>query len=125
MYWYRDRKKDIPNTFAPDIIENKVFSIPIVINLIDKGFIKRKDVPVDVLKRVDTEIKFQLDPTVKNIPNFFASNIKDKWFSKNDIIECLKFGSIRISQLTCAIAIRVDKLDEYNRCIVNKLDELE
>ena len=124
MYWYRDRKKDIPNTFDP-VSANKFFSVPILIWIIDKGYVKREDVSADVLKRVDAEIKFQQDPTVKNIPNFFASNIKDKWFSKNDIIECLKLGSIRISQLTCAIAIRVDKLEEYNRCIVNKLDELE
>ena len=122
MYWYRDTKQDIPNTFAPDIIENKVFSIPVVINLIDKGFMKREDVPDDVLKRVDDETKFQLDSTVKNIPNFFAPNIHKELFSVNEIVEYLKLGSIRISQLTPAIAIRVDKLDEFNRYKVSKLD---
>ena len=121
MYWYRDTKRDIPNNFAPDIVENKDFCIAEVISLLGKGFMKRKDVPADVLKRIDAEIEFQLDPTVKNIPNFFALNIKDEWFSKNDIVDCLKLGSIRISQLTSVIAIRVDKLDEFNRYIVSKL----
>jgi len=125
MYWYRDTKQDIPNTFTPDNIVNKVFSIPVVINLIDKGFMKREDVPDDVLKRVDAEEKFQLDPTVKNIPNFFAPNIHKEQFSVNEIIEYLKLGSIRISQLTPAIAIRVDKLDEFNRYRVSKLEDLK
>jgi len=65
MYFYRDTKEDIPNTFAPDIIENKVFSIPVIIYLLDKGFMKREDVPTDVLKRVDTEIEFILKTQVK------------------------------------------------------------
>ena len=65
MYFYRDTKEDIPNTFAPDIIENKVFSIPVIIYLLDKGFMKREDVPTDVLKRVDAEIKFILKTQVK------------------------------------------------------------
>jgi len=65
MYFYRDTKEDIPNTFAPDIIENKVFSIPVIIYLLDKGFMKREDVPTDVLKRVDAEIEFILKTQVK------------------------------------------------------------
>jgi len=65
MYFYRDNKEDIPNTFAPDIIENKVFSIPVIIYLLDKGFMKREDVPTDVLKRVDAEIEFILKTQVK------------------------------------------------------------
>ena len=65
MYYYRDTKEDIPNTFAPDIIENKVFSIPVIIYLLDKGFMKRDCVPVDVLKRVDAEIEFILKTQVK------------------------------------------------------------
>jgi len=121
MYWYRDTKRDIPNNFAPDIVENKDFCIAEVISLLGRGCMKRKDVPDYVLKRIDAEKEFQLDPTVKNIPNFFAPNIKDEWFSKNDIIDCLKLGSIRISQLTSVVAIRVDKLDEFNRYIVSKL----
>jgi len=124
MYWYRDTKQDIPNTFAPDIIENKVFSIPIVIYLIDKGFVKREDVPDDILKRVYAEIRFQQDPTVKNIPNFFAPNIKEDWLSESDIIDCLKLGSIRINELTPVIAIRVGKLDEFNQIKVKSLDNL-
>jgi len=70
MHWYRDTKTDIPNTFAPDVIENKVFSIALVINLIDKGFVKREDVPADVLKRVDTEIGFIMETQVKPINHF-------------------------------------------------------
>jgi len=65
MYYYRDTKRDIPNTFAPDIIENKVFSIPVIIYLLDKGFMKRDCVPNDVLKRVDAEIEFILKTQVK------------------------------------------------------------
>ena len=58
MYLYRDTKEDIPNNFAPDLIENKVFSIPVIIFLLDKGFMKRECVPPDVLKRVDAENAF-------------------------------------------------------------------
>ena len=58
MYLYRDTKEDIPNNFAPDLIENKVFSIPVIIFLLDKGFMKRECVPSDVLKRVDAENAF-------------------------------------------------------------------
>jgi len=65
MYYYRDTKRDIPNTFGSDLIENKIFWIPEVIFLIDRGFIKRKDVPADVLKRVDAEIEFILKTQVK------------------------------------------------------------
>jgi hypothetical protein len=65
MYYYRDTKRDIPNTFGSDLIENKIYCIPEVIFLIDRGFIKRKDVPTDVLKRVDTEIEFILKTQVK------------------------------------------------------------
>jgi len=65
MYFYRDTKEDIPNTFASDIIENKVFSIPVIIYLLDKGFMKRDCVPADVLKRVDAEIEFILKTQVK------------------------------------------------------------
>jgi len=124
MYWYRDTKHDIPNTFDPISI-NKFFSVPIVIHTIDRGWVKRKDVPDDVLKRVDAEIRFQYDPTVKNIPNFFAPSIHKELFSVNEIIEYLKLGSIRINELTPAIAIRVDKLDEFNRYKVSKLEDLK
>jgi len=121
MYWYRDTKQNIPNTFDP-VSANKFFSVPILIWNIDRGFVKREDVPADALKRVDDETKFQLDSTVKNIPNFFAPNIHKELFSVNEIVEYLKLGSIRINQLTPAIAIRVDKLDEFNRYKVSKLD---
>ncbi len=120
MYWYRDCERDIPNTFDP-VSANKFFNIPILIWKISKGFVKRENVPAYILRRVDAEIEFQKDPDEKNIANFFAPNIKDEWFSKNDIIDCLKLGSIKISQLTSVIAIRVDKLDEFNRYRVSKL----
>ncbi len=58
MYYYRDTERDIPNTFGSDVIENKTYCIPEVIFLIDRGFIKRKDVSADVLKRVDAELKY-------------------------------------------------------------------
>ena len=122
MYWYRDTERNIPNTFNTDLLENKDYCIAEIIYLLDNDFIKRKDLTDDVLKRVDAEIAFQLDPEEKNIPNFFAPNIKEDWLSESDIIEYLKLGSIRISQLTTTIAIRVDKLDEFNRYKVSKLD---
>jgi len=58
MYKRRDTERDIENNFAPDLIENKVFTITEIIYLLDKGFMKRDCVPADVLKRVDAEIKF-------------------------------------------------------------------
>ena len=65
MYYYRDTKRDIPNTFGSDLIENKTYCIPEVIFLIDREFIKRKDVPADVLTRVDAEIEFIIKTQVK------------------------------------------------------------
>jgi len=41
MYYYRDTKRDIPNTFGSDLIENKTYCIPEVIFLIDREFIKK------------------------------------------------------------------------------------
>ena len=57
MYKYRDTKRDIPNSFAPDM-DNVDFCIPEIISIIGKGCVERKDVPHDVLKRVDAEIEF-------------------------------------------------------------------
>ena len=65
MYYYRDTKRDIPNNFAPDIIENKDFCIPEIISFLDDRFMKREDVPTDVLKRVDAELEFILKTQVK------------------------------------------------------------
>ena len=65
MYLYRDTEENIPNTFAPDLIENKTFSIPVIIFLLDKGFMERECVPTDVLKRVDAEIKFVRETQVE------------------------------------------------------------
>ncbi|MCP6727110.1 MAG: hypothetical protein KJI69_03740 [Patescibacteria group bacterium] len=57
-YKHRDTEQNIPNNFAPDLIENKIFSIPVIIYLLDKGFMKRDCVPADVLKRVNAENEF-------------------------------------------------------------------
>ena len=65
MYKYRDTKRDIPNTFDTELTENKFFCVAEVIFMIDRGFVKRKDVPKDVLKRVDAEIEFILKTQVK------------------------------------------------------------
>lgn len=65
MYSYRDTERDIPNTFGSDVIENKTYCIPEVIFLIDRGFIKRENVPADVLKRVDAELKFIDETQIK------------------------------------------------------------
>ena len=42
MYYYRDTKRDIQNTFGSDLIENKTYCIPEVIFLIDREFIREK-----------------------------------------------------------------------------------
>jgi len=65
VYYYRDTKRDIPNNFTSDLIENKDFCIAEVIFLIDRGFVKRENVPTDVLNRVDAEIEFILKTQVK------------------------------------------------------------
>ena len=64
MYLHRDTKEDIPNTFDPET-SNKFFSVVEVIYCISKGWVKRKDVPADVLKRVDAEIKFVRETQVE------------------------------------------------------------
>jgi len=64
MYYHKDIERDIPNTFDP-VSANKFFSVPILIWNISKGFVKRKDVPADVLKRVDAEIKFVRETQVE------------------------------------------------------------
>jgi len=106
MYWYRDTKQDIPNTFD-SLTENKFFSIPVIIYILDREWIKRNDIPDDVLKRVDEEIKFQLDPEEKNIKNCFAPNMRNEWFSVNDIIYCLQHGFMQMSKLPPVTADRV------------------
>jgi len=64
MYRYKDTKRNIPNTFDP-VSANKFFSVPILIWNISKGFVKREDIPDDVLKRVDAEIEFIRKTQVK------------------------------------------------------------
>jgi len=64
MCLHRDTKEDIPNTFDHESA-NKFFTVVEVIYCISKGYVKRKDVPADVLKRVDAEIKFVRETQVK------------------------------------------------------------
>ncbi len=64
MYLYRDIKKNIPNTFDP-VSANKFFSVPILIWNITQEYVNREDIPVDVLKRVDAEIKFVRETQVE------------------------------------------------------------
>jgi len=64
MYYHKDIERDIPNTFDP-VCANKFFTVVEVIYCISKGFVKRKDVPADVLKRVDAEIKFVRETQVE------------------------------------------------------------
>jgi len=64
MYLHRDTKEDIPNTFVPESA-NKFFTVVEVIYCISKGYVKREDVPADVLKRVDAEIKFVRETQVE------------------------------------------------------------
>ncbi len=82
MYWYRDNKEDIPNTFDP-ASANKFFSVPILIWIISKGWIKREDIPADVLKRVDDEIAF-----VKNRIELHTKNHKNGNDEKNFPSKC-------------------------------------
>jgi len=66
MYKYRDSKEDVPNTFDP-VSSNKFFSIPVIIHLISRGRFKREDLPEDVLKRVDAEIKYIRETQVDGV----------------------------------------------------------
>ena len=66
MYKYNDTKRDIPNTFDP-VSANKFFSIPIIIHLISRGRFKREDLPENVLKRVDAEIKYIRETQVDDV----------------------------------------------------------
>ncbi len=70
MYLYRDTKRDIPNTFNTDLLENKDYCIAEIIYLLDNDFIKREDLPIDVLKRVDEEIEFIMETQVKPTNHF-------------------------------------------------------
>ena len=47
------------------------------------------------------------DPYEENIPNTFAPNMTNEWFSVNDIIACLRHGFMRMSKLPPVIADRV------------------
>ena len=64
MYYHKDIERDIPNTFDPECA-NKFFTVVEVIYCISKGYVKREDVPADVLKRVDAEIKFVRETQVE------------------------------------------------------------
>ena len=64
MYFHLDTKHDIPNTFDPET-GNKFFSVVEIIYCISKGYVKREDIPDDVLKIVDAEIKFVRETQVE------------------------------------------------------------
>jgi len=64
MYYHKDIEQDIPNTFDPES-GNEFFSVIEVINSISNGYVKREDIPADVLKRVDAEIKFVRETQVE------------------------------------------------------------
>ncbi len=64
MYYHKDVKEDIPNTFDPES-GNKFFSVTEVIYCISAGYVKRKNIPDDVLKRVDAEIQFVRETQVE------------------------------------------------------------
>ena len=74
MYKYRDKKQDIPNTFDSKC-SNKFFSVPMLIYNLGRGWIKREDLPHDVLKRIDAEIKFLRETKVK--PKVHEKNTSD------------------------------------------------
>jgi len=69
MYFHLDTKHDIPNTFD-SVSVNKFFSVPILIWNITNGYVKREDIPADVLKRVNDEIKFIMETQVKPTNHF-------------------------------------------------------
>jgi len=69
MYLYRDTKHDIPNTFD-SVSANKFFSVKILIWNLTQGYVKREDIPADVLKRVDAEIQFIMETQVKPTNHF-------------------------------------------------------
>ena len=74
MYKYRDKKQDIPNTFDK-MFDNKFFSVPMLIYNLGRGWIKREDLPHDVLKRIDAEIEFIIKTQVK--PKVHEKNTSD------------------------------------------------
>ena len=84
MYYYRDTERNIPNTFAPDIIENEDFCIPEIIAFLDEGFMKRDDIPADILKRVDAEIKFINETQVEETQIKKTFMIENEF--KNDVL---------------------------------------
>ena len=52
MYRYRDKKEDIPNTFAPRA-KNKMFSIDMIIHGLRFGFLQMDSLPTDIRKKVN------------------------------------------------------------------------
>jgi len=53
------------------------------------------------------------DPEEKNIYNYFAPNMRNEYFSINNIISCFQHGFMRMSKLPPEIADRVqEELDQ-------------
>jgi len=65
MYEWTDTKRNIKNTFAPDLIAKGTYCMQEIIYLVTKGFMKRDCVPPDILKRMDAEIKFVRETLVE------------------------------------------------------------
>ncbi len=61
----------------------------------------------------------KIDPDEKNIKNDFASNMRNEYFSVNNIISCLQHGFMRMSKLPPKIADRVQ--EELNLVKTNRL----
>jgi len=57
----------------------------------------------------------KVDPEEKNIKNDFAQNMRNEYFSVNNIISCLQHGFMSMSKLPPEIADRVqEELDQLN-----------
>jgi len=123
-HYFRDVKRDIPNTFNTDLLENKGFSITEVIFLIDKGFVERKNIPADVLKRVDAEIEFRnTDIRKKDIPREFVNTglIREK-VSIWDIVQLARHGAVDFSLMPKEIKDKVDvELDRRHQVYGKKI----
>jgi len=123
-HYFRDVKRDIPNTFNTDLLENKDFSITEVIFLIDKGFVERKDIPADVLKRVDAEIEFRnADIRKKYIPREFVNPAyATEKLSIWEIVQLSRHGAVDFSLMPKVIKDKVDvELDRRHQVYEKKI----
>jgi len=91
--------------------------------LIDKGFVERKDVPPDVLKRVDAEIEFRnADIKKEDIPREFVNPtlVREK-VSIWDIVQLLGHGAVDFSLMPKDIKAKVDaELDRRHQIYLSR-----